>query len=75
MDYSIIRMASDGTNEVFISYPNAKETKAGAGYLPITGQHLPLLFLASWIYFLSVKLEDVLWPGKKVPPSSTVSTA
>jgi hypothetical protein len=29
--------------EVLINYPNAKERLAGAGYLPITGQRLPLL--------------------------------
>jgi len=28
-----------------MNYPNAKEQLAGAGYLPITGQRLPLLIL------------------------------
>ena len=29
-----------------MDYPNAKERLAGAGYLPITGQRLPLLIIA-----------------------------
>jgi len=41
--YSIFRMAILTTTDVLVTYPNAKERLAGAGYLPITGQRLPLL--------------------------------